>query len=96
MAIGGFQFGSYKNLTSTANVSAKPCAVIGVIVNSTSSGTFQLYDDPATGTATPITGTITPTASGFFPINVETTAGLYVVIGATINITVVYANTRGF
>ena len=95
MAIGGFTFGTYKNVTGSGNVSAKPCAIIGILVNSTSSGTITLYDDPATGTATAITGTITPSV-GFLPINIETTSGLNIVIGATINITVVYAISRGF
>ena len=91
MAVGGFGVGSYKNLTGTANVCPNPCAVLGVIVCTTSTGTFTLYDSAGTGTGTPITGTFTPSANTFIPLNVETTAGLYCVITNTINITIVYA-----
>jgi hypothetical protein len=91
MAIGGFTVGSYKNLTATANVCPNPCSVLGIVVCTTSSGTFTLYDSASTGTGTPITGTFTPSANTFIPIGVECTAGLYVVITNTINITVVYA-----
>lgn len=91
MAIGGFSAGGYKNMTASANVSASPCVILGILCATTSSGTVTLYDDVATGTSTPITGTITPAAGSFTPLNIETTKGLYVAIGATINITVVWA-----
>lgn len=91
MAVGGFTYGSYKNITATGNVSPVPCAVKSIVVCTTTGGTFALYDDPATGTGTPITGTFTPSANTTISLDLVCTKGLYVVIANTLNITVVYA-----
>ena len=95
MAIGMFTTGQYKNFTASGNVSKYPCAVLGVICATTSSGTVTLYDDAATGTGTAITGTITPAAGSYTPINAETTKGLNIVVGGTINATVIYSPSAG-
>lgn len=88
--------GWYKPLTATANVSALPACLLGFLCSTTTGGTVTLYDDPATGTGTPITGTITLTAATWYPLPVTTTKGLYVVIaGAAANITVVFTPDRG-
>lgn len=79
-----------KNLTATANIKSGQGQLRGFYVCSTSSGTIQLYDDPATGTTTPISGAITP-AIGFHPFPAAFSNGLYVVIGATLNVTLFYA-----
>ena len=91
MAYGRYGVGAYKNITASGNVSPIPTTVIGVLCATTSSGTVTLYDDAATGTGTPITGTITPAAGSFTPINAVTTKGLNVVVGGTINATVIYS-----
>ena len=83
--------GGYKNITASGNVSPVPCVVVGILCATTTSGTVTLYDDASTGTSTPITGTITPAAGSFTPLYIATTKGLNVVVGATINATIVYA-----
>lgn len=83
--------GGYKNITATGNVSPVPATIIGVLCATTTGGTFIVYDSATTGTGTPITGTITPAAGSFTPIYADATAGLYIVVGGTANLTVIYA-----
>jgi len=90
MAMGNLQIGSYSNKTSSANISPRAGALLGFYVNSTSSGTIALYDSATTTTTTAITGTITP-AIGWHPLPVAFANGLYAVIGATLNVTLVFA-----
>jgi len=87
MAVNTVYGGAFVTKTSTANISAVPVNLIGILVNSTSSGTVTLYDSAATGTSTPITGTLTPTAGTFIPIPAVTQAGLYAVIANTLSVT---------
>lgn len=88
--IGNLNVGVYKHLTATANVKASQGALLGFYVNSTTTGTIQFYDDAATGTTTAITGAITP-AIGWNALPVSFANGLYAVIGATLDVTIVYA-----
>lgn len=90
MTIGALNIGSYKNMTATANVMPRAGALLGFYVNSTSSGTIAFYDSASNGTTVPITGTITP-AVGWHPLPVGVANGVYAVIGATLNVTVVTA-----
>jgi hypothetical protein len=93
MAIGNFEVGIPKTLPASANIKSSQGALIGFYVNSTSSGTIQLYDDAGTGTTNPIggaAGTITPVI-GFSWLPITFTNGLYAVLGATINVTFIYA-----
>jgi len=91
MANGIVISGGYKNITASGNCSPIPCTVIGFLCATTTSGTLTFYDDAGTGTGTPITGTITPAAGSFTPLYLATTKGLNVVVGGTINATIVYA-----
>lgn len=90
MAIGNVQVGAPKNVTSSSNIMPRAGVLLGFYVNSTTSGTIALYDSASTGTTTAISGTITP-AVGWHPFPVAVSAGLYAVIGATINVTFVVA-----
>lgn len=90
MSIGNLEVGNYKIVSTSGNVKAVDGALLGFLVNSTSAGTVILYDDAATGTSTPITGTITPAANTFITLPVAFSKGLNVVVGGTINITLVY------
>jgi len=91
----------YAAISASANVSngATGQVVAGVIggffVSSTTSGTIAIYDDVATGTATPILATFTPAASGFFLLNAKFSKGVYVVLGGTIAVTILYATANG-
>ncbi len=80
-----------KNLTESTLVIEKFGKVHGVVVNSHSSGTMQLFGSN-TDTLAPITGVITfGAAERYVPLfgaSLET--GLYVAVGGTINYTVVY------
>lgn len=81
---------SYKNLTATANVKALDGILGGILCSTSTAGTVTIYDDAATGTSTPITGTITLIAGQFYSLPVAFSKGLYVVVGGTANITVAY------
>jgi hypothetical protein len=89
MAIGNLEVGNFTNKTASANIKSGQGAMLGFYVNSTSSGTIAFYDDVSTGTATPITGTITPSVGwNFLPVAFAT--GLNIVIGSTLNVTIVW------
>lgn len=85
------QTGGYKNLTATANVSPIPCKVLGVFVSTETTATVQLYDSATTTTTAPITGAIAVAAGTWYTIPVGTSAGLYVAITGTADVTVVFA-----
>jgi hypothetical protein len=87
---GSCEVGVFKNLTASANVKPNEGFLLGFYVNSTSAGTIQLYDDPSTGTTTPMSGVITP-AIGFHRFPAAFATGLNVVIGSTLNVTMFYA-----
>jgi len=89
MAIGNLQVGSFKNVTASGNVKSSQGALLGFYVNSTTAGTIQFYDDPATGTATPISGVITPSI-GWNELPVAFATGLNAVVGGTLNATISY------
>lgn len=82
--------GDYARITSSQNISPTPARLIGVVVASTSSGTIQFFDDTGTGTSTPVTGVITPTAGQFIPIRAKCGAGIYAAIANTLDCTVIY------
>jgi len=86
-----YECGGYTNLTATANVSPVPKAILGFLVNSTTAGTIQFYDSATTTTTTPITGVITPAAGTFVPVKAYAAAGVYAVIGGTLNVTIITA-----
>jgi phosphate/sulfate permease len=83
--------GQYKVLTASANCSPIPATMLGFLCSTNTNGTVTVYDDPATGTGTPITGTITVAAATWYPLPVSTTKGLYVAITGTTSVTIVYA-----
>ena len=89
MAIANLEVGSYTNKTSSSNIKSGQGAMIGFYVNSTSSGTIAFYDDAATGTTVPISGTITPAIGmNYFPVCFSN--GLNAVIGGTLNVTIIW------
>jgi hypothetical protein len=79
----------YKNLTASANIKSTAGIMLGFYVNSTTSGTINLYDSATTTTTTVISGTITP-ALAFNTFPCAFSSGLYVVIGGTLNVTFFY------
>ena len=77
------------NLSATANVMARAGMVTGVWVSSASgSPTIAIYDSATTGTDTIIANTFTPVAGTYYPIPFAVAAGVYVVIGGTVDCTV--------
>jgi hypothetical protein len=91
MSIGNLQIGSYIRRTASGNVKNTSGALLGFYVASTTTGTIQFYDDAATGTATPISGVITP-AVGWNTLPIAYAAGLNAVIGGTaLDVTIVIA-----
>lgn len=87
--IGNLNVGPFKLVTASGNVKSSQGAMLGFYVNSTTAGTIQFYDDPATGTTIPITGLITP-AIGWNALPSTFAAGLNAVVGGTLNATIIY------
>ena len=77
-------------VTATGNVKAVSGIIVGYLVCSTSSGTITAYDSATTTTTTMLHNTLTPAAGTFIPVKIAFAAGLYLVIGGTISVAVVY------
>ena len=88
MAIGALNVAGFRRLTASGNVKSSQGAMLGVFCSSSSSGTLQLYDDAATGTTVPITGSISLTAGQFYTLPIAFSSGLNAVVGGTADITV--------
>jgi len=82
--------GNFTNTTQAASPKTISGArrLIGVLCNSTSSGTFAIAD--ADGNV--VTGTITPTAGAFVRVPATLAADPVITMTNTINITVFWAN----
>ena len=84
---------TYANIAASALVATGKGVFYGFIVNSHTSGTVKVWAQ--TSAAVPVLlDTITlaagPTAQYQIPMGIDFTAGLYVTIGGTANITVLY------
>lgn len=88
---GSLEAFSFKNATSSVNV--KPTfGVLGHIFFASASNTptCQVYDSATTTTITPITGVFTPVAGTRYSLPIGFNTGCYVVLGGTVNATVMY------
>jgi len=91
MSVTNLPVGGYKQISASANCSPRGSNLIGVFCSSSTSGTLTVYDDAATGTSTKAVDTFNLVAGTWYPMPVSTANGIYVVIGATASITVVFA-----
>lgn len=84
----------YFNGTADKQVKVGAGKLYGIACNSTSSGTFVIYDSGASSTSDPkICNTITPAAGTTylnFPNGIWFNKGLYIDIANTIDYTIVY------
>ncbi len=82
----------YKNLSASGLVKTGSGTVKGVVVNSHSSGTLKFWDNTSAAT-TVMFNTITLAAGErWIPLfDANFTTGLYLTIGATADVTVVYS-----
>ena len=89
--IASHDYGLYKNLSASGLVETGQGTLQGVIVNSHSSGTLKFWDNTS-ATTTVLFNTITLAAGErwipFF--GAKFTIGLYLTIGGTADITVIY------
>lgn len=81
----------FKNLSASAQIKVGAGKVVGVIINSHSSGTLKLWNSLTAANAI-VCNTITFAAGErFVPLyNATFTIGLYATIGGTADITIVY------
>ena len=80
-------FGQSSLVTATVTVRSVPARLLGFYVNSTTAGTIVFHD--ATAATNALTGTITP-AIGFHWLPIAFGVGIHVVVGGTLNATLVY------
>ena len=82
--------GKYTNLSASALLATGPGVLVGVVVNSHSSGTLKFWDNTA-GSGTVIFNTITLAAGErFVPLfGAKFTTGCYLTIGGTADVTVI-------
>ena len=85
------QVGSYKQISATGNVSPIQCKLVGIFCSASTSGTVTVYDSATTTTTAKVIDTVTLTAGQWYTIPCATESGIYVVIGGTVNATVVFA-----
>lgn len=91
MSVTNLPVGGYKQISATANVSALPANLLGVFCSSSTAGTLTVYDDAATGTSTKAVDTVSLTAGTWYPLPIGMSKGIYVVLGGTASVTVVFA-----
>lgn len=78
---------TYTNITASTLIRTGAGILVGMYVNSTSSGTIKFWDNTSAAT-TVINNTITP-AIGYHPLgNAAFTTGLYATIGSTLDVTI--------
>jgi hypothetical protein len=84
-------FNQYDNLTASGLVKTGQGTVVGIIINSHTSGTLKLWDNTA-GSGTVLCNTMTFAAGErFVPLySANFTTGLFATIGGTADITIVY------
>ena len=84
-------YGLYKNITVDTLIKTGPGALVGVIVNSHTSGTLKMWDNTSAAT-TVIFNTITFGATErFMPFyGAKFTVGCYADIGGTVDLTIIY------
>lgn len=80
---------TYKNLTASALVNTGFGTLVGMYVNSTSSGTIKFWDNTA-GSGTVINNTITPAVGWHNLGDANFVTGLYATIGGTLDVTLYY------
>lgn len=82
---------SYRNLTASALVKTGYGRVKGIIVASHTSGTIKLWDNTSAATTTLVNTMTLAAGERFIPLYDATfNVGLFVTIGGTADITVVY------
>lgn len=82
---------SYRNLTASALVKTGHGTVRGIIVGSHTSGTIKLWDNTSAATTVLVNTMTLAAGERFIPLYDATfTVGLFVTIGGTADITVVY------
>jgi hypothetical protein len=79
----------YTNMSASALVRTGAGQLLGIFVASSSAGTVKLWDNTSAAT-TVIVNTFSATAATFYPIPVNFKNGLYVTIGGTADITVIW------
>lgn len=90
MSFGAVVSGVPKVVTSSGAVKGVSGTLIGYLVCSTSSGTIIAYDG-ADASGTMMHNTLTPAAGTFIRCDMGFATGLYLTIGGTISVAVVYA-----
>jgi hypothetical protein len=79
----------YSNRTASALIKTGSGRLVGMYVNSTTSGTIKFWDNTSAAT-TVIFETITPSVGWHDLGNVAFNVGLYATIANTLNVTLVY------
>lgn len=90
MPLGQMSAGAPVNITSTTTVGKTSGTLIGVLCNSTSSGTLALYDGTDTSGVV-ICPALALTALSYTPMPAVCKTGLHAVIANTMNVTIFYA-----
>lgn len=85
---------NYTYITATANIKPAAGKLKGIFVSAASgTPTITVYDSAAATTTTTILGTFTPAAATSYLLPLDgayAKNGIYVVIGGTVNATVIY------
>lgn len=81
-----------KNMTSSGVVKGAPGKLAGILINSHSSGTLKLWDNATAASGTALGGTITLAVGerSISFLNTQFLNGLFITIGGTADITVMY------
>lgn len=93
MGAGNLQIGTAKTISASAQISTSQGQLLGFVIGTGSALTIAAIDSAASSGGTSLLATTvaaTPTLPFFLPCPVAFAAGLYVTIGGTGTVTVVY------
>lgn len=89
MAIGNIEAGNATNTAADALIKTGAGVLLGLVVNSSTSGTATIYDS-LTATGTKITNALALTAGTFIRIPAAFVTGCFIDLGGTADVTVIW------
>lgn len=82
---------NYKNITASSLIKTGHGSIVGVLINSHTSGTLKLWDNTSAATTVLCETMSFAVGERFIPLyDVAFNTGLYATIGGTANITIIY------
>jgi hypothetical protein len=90
VAIGNLATGVPSQVSASTVIKAAYGSLLSIFCSSSSSGTAAVYNSATAATNNKVVDTFSLTAATNYPINIDCSNGIYIVIGGTASVTAVY------